>query len=388
MARGRAVLAVALLGLAGRLRRRARSHGEVTGTPLDPPFEVSSTPLVDTDGEAYSLTEDTDKDLTLVFFGYTHCPDICGQVMATLAGTLDPARRRAEGPAGRGLRDHRPGARRRGRRARSTSTRSTPASSASPATSTTSSRSAAAWRSAVDQGEKLPSGGYEVTHGTQVLAIDGDDETPMLLERRRLAGPAGPRRHDVARRRMMLPMLSAAVPAGDPDVHPQPVRGRVAPRARADPCLRALHHPRHRLRDLARRAALGRPRRQARRGQRPRHLGRAVRPGRRPALPRHHRLAPLLRRGQEPGHRAVRLARRPRHLGRHRPGCRRHVDRGAAARHQAAAAARRAGARRAGGAGDRPVGQLVQPGALRPPDRPAVGPGDRRRPPARRSTST
>ena len=38
--------------------------------------------------QAYSLTEDTDKDLTLVFFGYTHCPDICGQVMATLAGTM------------------------------------------------------------------------------------------------------------------------------------------------------------------------------------------------------------------------------------------------------------------------------------------------------------
>ena len=32
---------------------------------------------------------------------------------------------------------------------------------------------------AVDKGQKLPSGGYEVTHGTQVLAIDGDDETPM-----------------------------------------------------------------------------------------------------------------------------------------------------------------------------------------------------------------
>jgi protein SCO1/2 len=61
---------------------------ELTGTRLDPPFEVSSTPLVDTDGAAYSLTEDTGKDLTLVFFGYTHCPDICGQVMATLAGTL------------------------------------------------------------------------------------------------------------------------------------------------------------------------------------------------------------------------------------------------------------------------------------------------------------
>ncbi|MBD3914636.1 SCO family protein [Nocardioides hwasunensis] len=62
---------------------------EMTGTVLEPPFEVSATPLVDTDGEPFSLTDDTDNDLTLVFFGYTHCPDICGQVMATLAGTLN-----------------------------------------------------------------------------------------------------------------------------------------------------------------------------------------------------------------------------------------------------------------------------------------------------------
>ena len=38
----------------------------------------------------------------------------------------------------------------------------------------------------------------------------------------------------------------------------------------------------------------------------------------------------------------------------------------------------------AGRPGDRPLGQLVQPGAVRPADRPAVGPGDRRRPPAAR----
>ena len=31
----------------------------------------------------------------------------------------------------------------------------------------------------VDRGDKLPSGGFEVTHGTQVLAIDGSDEAPV-----------------------------------------------------------------------------------------------------------------------------------------------------------------------------------------------------------------
>ena len=33
---------------------------------------------------------------------------------------------------------------------------------------------------AVEQGHQLPSGGYDVTHGTSVLAIDGGDEVPIL----------------------------------------------------------------------------------------------------------------------------------------------------------------------------------------------------------------
>ena len=177
MAPARAALAVALLGLLAACGGGAE-HAEVTGTRLDPPFEVSSTPLVDTDGEPYSLTEDTDKDLTLVFFGYTHCPDICGQVMATLAGTLtrldedqkvrldvvfvttDPARDDeavveayvdAFDPSIVGLTGDLDDIVEVGR----------------------------SMAVAVDKGQKLPSGGYEVTHGTQVLSIDSDDETPM-----------------------------------------------------------------------------------------------------------------------------------------------------------------------------------------------------------------
>ena len=50
--------------------------------------------------------------------------------------------------------------------------------------------------------------------------------------------------------------------------------------------LRALHHRRHRRRDLVGRSSLGRPRRQARHGTRHRRVGRAVRSHRRPALPR------------------------------------------------------------------------------------------------------
>jgi len=52
------------------------------------PYPVPATPLTDTDGQPYSLVDDTDKPLTLVFFGYTHCPDICQVVMSSIATAL------------------------------------------------------------------------------------------------------------------------------------------------------------------------------------------------------------------------------------------------------------------------------------------------------------
>ena len=70
-------------------------------------------PLTDTDGASYSLADETDKPLTLLFFGYTNCPDICQMVMANIASALA---RLDDGRAlrrRRGLRDHRPVARHR-----------------------------------------------------------------------------------------------------------------------------------------------------------------------------------------------------------------------------------------------------------------------------------
>ena len=55
---------------------------------LTEPYVVPATPLTDTDGAPYSLADSTDKRLTLVFFGYTHCPDICQVVMQTLASAM------------------------------------------------------------------------------------------------------------------------------------------------------------------------------------------------------------------------------------------------------------------------------------------------------------
>jgi protein SCO1 len=151
----------------------------LAGAVLDQPYVVPATALTDTDGESYSLADDTDKRLTLVFFGYTHCPDICQVVLSTLASamtrldeadheqvdvvfvTTDPERDTEKvlrnyldrfDPTFIGL--------------------TGPLDSIIDV-----GRDLAV---AVEHGDKLPSGGYDVTHGTSVLAIDGGDEVPIL----------------------------------------------------------------------------------------------------------------------------------------------------------------------------------------------------------------
>ncbi len=59
-----------------------------SGTVLDHPYQVPDVDLTDTDGEPFSLAADTDERLTLVFFGYVSCPDICPAVLNNLASAL------------------------------------------------------------------------------------------------------------------------------------------------------------------------------------------------------------------------------------------------------------------------------------------------------------
>jgi len=80
-----AVLAAAL-GLSGCGSDGSAAPAPFSGTEL-PDYRVAGAPLRDTDGQAYSLAEDTDKPLTLLFFGYTHCPTECPIVMNTLSAT-------------------------------------------------------------------------------------------------------------------------------------------------------------------------------------------------------------------------------------------------------------------------------------------------------------
>ena len=60
----------------------------MNGVVLPDPYETADVTLTATDGSSYQLAGDTDQPLTLVFFGYTHCPDICQVVMADIASAL------------------------------------------------------------------------------------------------------------------------------------------------------------------------------------------------------------------------------------------------------------------------------------------------------------
>jgi protein SCO1/2 len=170
------VLAAGLLTLTG-----CGGGGDVafSGITHDP-YQVPATPLTDTEGAAYSLTKDTTKPLTLVFFGYTHCPDICPMVMSNLASamtrldeqdrkkvdvvfvTTDPAR---DTPAVlRGYLDH--------------YDRSFVGLTGALQTIVDVAKPLAVF---VADGTKLPSGGYDLnTHSTQVSAIGSDDTSTVL----------------------------------------------------------------------------------------------------------------------------------------------------------------------------------------------------------------
>jgi protein SCO1/2 len=61
-------------------------HDGYNGVHLDQPYVVPHLALTDTDDQPFDLA--TQGKRTLVFFGYTQCPDICQVVMSTIASAM------------------------------------------------------------------------------------------------------------------------------------------------------------------------------------------------------------------------------------------------------------------------------------------------------------
>lgn len=55
------------------------------GTVLDAPFAKPQLHLTDNQGKPFDLVKQTAGHPTLLFFGYTHCPDVCPTTMSDLA---------------------------------------------------------------------------------------------------------------------------------------------------------------------------------------------------------------------------------------------------------------------------------------------------------------
>jgi len=158
----------------------SKSSADVfTGAVLHQQYHAPDTELTDTEGRPFALATSTDKRLTLVFFGYTHCPDECPTTMATLASALlqlddedrrdvqvvfvttDPARDTR--PVLRHWLDH-------------FSSSFVGLTGSLP----TIKKIATEVGVPVAKGRRLPSGGYDVTHGTQVLGMDGKNKIPVV----------------------------------------------------------------------------------------------------------------------------------------------------------------------------------------------------------------
>ena len=178
MRRG-ALIALALV-LSTTMSACSRSSADTfTGAVLHQPYHVPATVLTDTDGRPFSLADSTHRRLTLLFFGYTHCPDECPTTMATLASamlqldaadrsnvqvvfvTTDPAR--DTGPVIRHWLDH---------------FSSSFIGVTGPLDTIT--KVATDVGVPIAKGRRLPSGGYDVTHGTQVLGVDGKNTVPVV----------------------------------------------------------------------------------------------------------------------------------------------------------------------------------------------------------------
>lgn len=63
----------------------------LVATVLDAPRALPAVAMVDQDGEPFTIGDLAGRP-TLVFFGFTHCPDICPLTLATLARAMQSLR--------------------------------------------------------------------------------------------------------------------------------------------------------------------------------------------------------------------------------------------------------------------------------------------------------
>jgi protein SCO1/2 len=192
--------ALVALGLAGALALSACSVGTppsaeapvadvsvqdddgLNGAVLPDPYAAPSLALTSTDGADYRLdrgTADAGDEVTLVFFGYTNCPDICHVVMADIASALTRLDDEQRGRVGMQFVTTDP-ARDDKAVLRSYLDRFDPTFGGLTGPLPRIVRVGNALGVPVEKGARMPSGGYEVSHGTQIVGVLPDGTAPVV----------------------------------------------------------------------------------------------------------------------------------------------------------------------------------------------------------------
>ena len=81
--------ACALVFLAACQPRGGVDVGELRGWPLDPPVAKPDFVLATTEGDSFDFQKETDGFVTLLFFGFTNCPDVCPLHMANIDAAME-----------------------------------------------------------------------------------------------------------------------------------------------------------------------------------------------------------------------------------------------------------------------------------------------------------
>lgn len=157
------------------VQREEDPNGFDGGTSLGRPYHLPDIALTDTSGSHFNLRTSPSTKATLVFFGYTNCPDVCITVLADVAQALsrvdaavrqqiqmifittDP--KRDTGPVIRKYLD-----------------RFDPSFIGLTGKLDTIMKAAAGLGVDISGMKKLPSGGYEVGHTAQVVGFHADQD--------------------------------------------------------------------------------------------------------------------------------------------------------------------------------------------------------------------
>lgn len=81
--------AIAALAIAACAPAAPLPSGPFRGAELDHPLPKPALVFTDSRGQPFDLVQATANRVTLLFFGYTHCPDICPVHLANIAAVLD-----------------------------------------------------------------------------------------------------------------------------------------------------------------------------------------------------------------------------------------------------------------------------------------------------------